>query len=264
MRRRKRKGADKKLLSHKKYVINGNLDFSVKKDLKDDLGYNNTTTYEKIITEKDKINNNLKYRFPIKSEKNNNIMRLRGHWKDYFKNSNPIHIEVGTGRGKFITTLAKMNPKINYIALETKEEVLLKAVEKCTDEKIDNIAFLWGNVENLDLYFDDSEISRIYINFCDPWPKKRNAKRRLTSSVFLGLYKNKLDKNGEIHFKTDNKNLFEFSLNEFCLSEWKLKNISLDLSNSQYEDNITTEYEEKFINLGLPIYRLEAKKLELI
>ena len=124
---------------------------------------------------------------------NDNIEDLKGKWNLKFKNDNPIYVEFGTGRGKFITTLAKQNPNINYIAMEIKEEVLLKAVEKADEAKLDNILFVWGNVNNILDYFDKGEISRVYVNFCDPWTKKRWAKRILTHTNFLNKYKEKLN-----------------------------------------------------------------------
>ena len=187
-----------------------------------------------------------------------NIESLKGNWSNLFKNNNPIHAEFGTGRGKFITTLAKQNPDINYIAFEIKEEVLLKAVEKAACDNLKNIAFAWADVSKILDYFNSKELSRVYINFCDPWPKKRWAKRRLTHTNFLNMYKKVLDSNGEIHFKTDNEGLFEFSLNEISANNWILKNISLNLTNSDFE-NITTEYEDKFISQGIKIFRCEAK-----
>ena len=182
MRRRRKKGSDKKLLSFTDYVI------------KDD------------------------------------IENLKGKWSSKFENNNPIHVEFGTGRGKFITTHAKNNLDINYIAMEIKEEVLLKAVEKAHEANLNNILFVWGNVNNILDYFEEKEISRVYVNFCDPWPKKRWAKRRLTHSSFLEKYDTILKDDGELHFKTDNRDLFEFSLNEIAASDWMLKNISLDLA----------------------------------
>lgn len=189
-----------------------------------------------------------------------NINELKGRWNEKFKNDNPIHVEFGTGRGKFITTLAKQNPNINYIAFEIKEEVLIKGVEKANEANLNNILFAWANVSSIDQYFDNGELSRIYINFCDPWPKKRWSKRRLTHSNFLNIYKELLNKDGELHFKTDNQDLFEFSLNEISANCWRLKNISLDLTKSEFK-NITTEYEDKFISYGMKIYRCEAKKI---
>ncbi|MEG0249725.1 MAG: tRNA (guanosine(46)-N7)-methyltransferase TrmB [Peptostreptococcus sp.] len=241
MRRRKIKGADEKLLSYKHYIVNGMIDQKLPEDESND----SKSLFDNRVAVENEIYNTL-------------IDNYRGNWNNIFKNNNPIHIEVGTGRGQFITTLAEQNPNINYIALEIKEEVLLRAVEKADDLKLSNIAFIWGNVEFFDLYFSDKELSRIYINFCDPWPKKRCAKRRLTYSSFLELYRKKLNDNGDINFKTDNKDLFEFSLNEISSNDWMLRNISLDLANSDFKENITTEYEDKFMNLGQAIYRLEA------
>lgn len=212
MRRRRKKGADEKLLSYTKYVLRDDID------------------------------------------------KLKGKWNLKFRNDNPIHVEFGTGKGKFITTLAKQNPDINYIAMELKEEVLLKAVEKADASNLNNILFLWGDVSNILDYFEAKELSRIYINFCDPLPKNRWSKRRLTHSGFLEMYNRVLEDDGEIHFKTDNEKLFEFSLNEIAANNWLLKNISLDLGNSEYENNVTTEYEDKFMSQGMRIFRCEAKK----
>ena len=187
-----------------------------------------------------------------------NIESLKGKWNQLFKNNNPIHAEFGTGRGKFLTTLAKQNPNINYIAFEIKEEVLLKAVEKADRDNLKNIVFAWADVSKALDYFDSNELSRVYINFCDPWPKKRWAKRRLTHTNFLNMYREILNPEGEIHFKTDNEGSFEFSLNEIASNNWILKNISLYLANSDFE-NVTTEYEDKFMSQGLKIFRCEAK-----
>lgn len=189
------------------------------------------------------------------------IEAMKGKWHDRFSNNNPIYAEFGTGRGKFITTLAKNNPDINYIAMELKEEVLLKAVEKATEANLTNILFIWGDVTKIEDYFEKEELSRIYINFCDPWPKKRWAKRRLTHTNYLNKYYELLTQDGEVHFKSDNEGLFEFTLNEFCKNPWRLKNISLDLSNNTEIDNVTTEYEDKFITQGLKIFRCEASKI---
>jgi len=188
-----------------------------------------------------------------------NIDELKGKWDKKFKNDNPIHVEFGTGRGKFITTLAKENPNVNYIAFEIKEEVIIKGVEKAVEAELDNILFAWADVSNILDYFEEGELSRIYVNFCDPWPKTRWAKRRLTHTNFLNMYKGLLNKDGELHFKTDNEKLFEFTLNEIASNHWMLKNISLDLAKSDFE-NVTTEYEDKFMSYGMRIFRCEAKK----
>ena len=190
-----------------------------------------------------------------------NIESLKGNWNQLFKNDNPIHAEFGTGRGKFLTTLAKQNPDINYIAFEIKEEVLLKAVEKADRDNLKNIVFAWADVSKALDYFDSNELSRVYINFCDPWPKKRWAKRRLTHTSFLNKYYNILNEKGEVHFKSDNEGLFEFTLNEICNNPWKLKNICLDLGNNEDVYNVTTEYEDKFMSQGMKIYRCEAQKV---
>lgn len=186
------------------------------------------------------------------------IEQLKGKWNLKFKNNNPIHVEFGTGRGKFITTLAKQNPNINYIAFEIKEEVLIKGVEKANEAELNNILFAWANVSNISDYFEENELSRVYVNFCDPWPKARWSKRRLTHTNFLNKYKLLLKDDGELHFKTDNEKLFEFSLNEIASNDWMLKNISLDLANNDFE-NVTTEYEDKFMSYGMKIFRCEAK-----
>ena len=272
MRRRRRKDADKKLLSYEDYIINGminqvfidntdseNVQFDINSNKKEALNKGNPTTYMTNTNKDNQYLNPFDNRVFIKDEVYYNIIdKYRGKWSSIFGNDNPIYVEVGTGRGQFITGLAKKNPNINYIALEIKEEVLIRAVEKADRLDLDNVLFLWGSVELLDLYFEDKELDRIYINFCDPWPKKRNSKRRLTSSLFIDLYEKKLNC-GQIHFKTDNKDLFEFSLNEFSDKDLKLSNISLDLVKSDFKDNVTTEYEDKFMRLGMPIYRLEAE-----
>ncbi|WP_227762673.1 tRNA (guanosine(46)-N7)-methyltransferase TrmB [Zhaonella formicivorans] len=184
-----------------------------------------------------------------------------GKWKEYWGNSNPIHVELGTGKGQFITTLARRCPNLNLIGVEKVEEVLLKAARKAKELQLPNLALLWVDVRELDKIFAPGEVDRLYINFCDPWPRRRHAKRRLTHTRFLQIYAKILKQDGEIHFKTDNEELFEFSLNEFSENGWKLKNICLDVAKRGPEDNITTEYEEKFQELGSPIYRCEAVKM---
>lgn len=185
--------------------------------------------------------------------------KTQGKWGDYFQNNNPIHIELGMGRGTFITTMAQKYPHNNYIGLELREEILLSGLGKAQGLDLTNMAFIWSDVKELPNYFLPGELSRIYINFCDPWPKARHAKRRLTHANFLGIYDKLLYGGGEVHFKTDNEELFEFSLNEFCSQGWRLKNISLDLYRNLPEHNVATEYEKKYVEKGLRIYRLEAK-----
>lgn len=183
----------------------------------------------------------------------------KGKWNNYFQNSNPIHIELGMGKGTFITTMAQKYPQYNFIGLELREEILLTGIRKAKGLNLPNLAFIWSNVMELADYFMTGELARIYINFCDPWPKARHAKRRLTHANFLKIYSEILMSGGEVHFKTDNEELFQFSLNEFCSQGWRLKNISLDLYRNLPENNVATEYERKFVEQGLKIYRLEGK-----
>lgn len=182
----------------------------------------------------------------------------KGKWAAYFSNDNPIYVEIGCGKGRFISQSAQQNPNINFIGLERQSTVVAIAARHVL-EKQPNLAFIRGEVERLHEYFAPGEMKRLYINFCDPWPKKRNYKRRLTYRGFLQKYKELFDNEGELFFKTDNRGLFEFSLNEFCAEQWNLSQISLDLHHSDFEGNIMTEYEEKFSSQGMPIYRLEAR-----
>lgn len=180
---------------------------------------------------------------------------LKDDWKDFFKNDNPIHIEIGMGKGQFLTTLAKTYNSINYIGVEKVEELVLKAVRVLEEEDLSNIALTHVNALNLDQVFSKGEIERIYLNFSDPWPKARHEKRRLTHSSFLNLYKKILSNKGEIHLKTDSLSLFEFSLKEFKDQNLYLEEIIYDLYNREHEEIAQTEYEEKFVAEGKPIYK---------
>ena len=185
----------------------------------------------------------------------------KGNWSSFFANpDNPLHLELGCGKGQFMSTLAKLNPDINYIAIEKFDSVLLRCLEKIINDDIPNLKIAVMDAAVLGTYFADDEVDRIYLNFSDPWPKSHHAKRRLTSPLFLDLYKHVLKDEGEIHFKTDNRGLFEYSLESFNNNGFKLSHISLDLhmDTEKYPDNITTEFEDKWSKLG-PIYRLEAK-----
>jgi len=174
------------------------------------------------------------------------------------REENELHIEIGCGKGRFINELAIRNPDINYVAFEKNLDVLVLAAEKAKNAGISNLKFIAGDVSVLANIDSKTKYSRIYINFCDPWRKTGHAKRRLTHSNFLNIYKRVLIDNGEIFFKTDNKQLFEFSLNSFSDFGLRLRNITLDLHNSSYEGNIMTEYEILFSEKGNPIYRCEA------
>ena len=182
----------------------------------------------------------------------------KGNWSKVFGNENKIHLEIGCGKGRFINETAKNNPEINFIAIEKNLDVALLAMEKAQKAGLSNIRFICDNADFLEEIIMPGECSRIYINFCDPWHKAKHAKRRLTHRRYIELYQSLLPPCGEIHFKTDNKNLFEFSLNEFCDMNIKLQNISLDLHAKPCEWNVMTEYEQQFSERGMPIYRLEA------
>ena len=180
--------------------------------------------------------------------------------KSLFNNDNPINIEIGMGKGKFIIEMAKLNPNINYIGIEKYSSVILQATKKLENEKLDNLRLLNADATNLLDLFDKKSIDLIYLNFSDPWPKKRQAKRRLTHENFLKIYDELLNENGEIHFKTDNRGLFEFSLESFNNYGYKLKRVNLDLHNSELDFiNVETEFEQKY-GINSPIYRLEAYK----
>lgn len=182
----------------------------------------------------------------------------KGNWKNV-ANNKKIHVELGTGRGQFINTLAEMHREIFFIGIEIKEEILLDAVKKSVDNGLDNIKYLWHDINNIDAIFDEDEVERIYINFCDPWPKKRHSKRRLTHREFLDKYRKILYNNGEIHFKTDGEELFEFSLNEMLYADYLVRDVALNLYREENINTVKTEYEEKFINQEKNIYRLVAK-----
>lgn len=184
--------------------------------------------------------------------------QYKGKWNEVFGNENPIHIEIGCGKGSFITGMAKMYPDINFIAIEKVEDVIVMAMEKTMEQGITNVLFMDLDAERIEDFFEKGEISRIYLNFSDPWKKNKQAKRRLTHKNFLDKYKNVLNNGDYIWFKTDNRKLFEFSLNSFAQENFKLSNITLDLHNSGFEGNVITEYEQRFLDLGQPIYRLEA------
>jgi len=176
----------------------------------------------------------------------------------WFEKVQTIHIEVGSGMGRFITEMAKAHPEINYIGIERDKNVMIRIVEKAIEQDIKNLRLLTIDAEKLTEIFNPGEIDRIYLNFSDPWPKTRHAKRRLTHANFLSVYKTILKDDGEIHFKTDNQGLFEFSIESMSQFGMKLKNINLNLHDNEPADNIKTEYEEKFSAKGFRINRLEA------
>lgn len=183
----------------------------------------------------------------------------KGRWNEAFDRNQPLHIEVGTGKGRFITEMAKANPEINYIGIELYKSVLVTALDRLIEAELPNVKLLNINAADLQKYFAKNDVSRVYLNFSDPWPKKRHEKRRLTYKDFLKLYERIMVDEGEIHFKTDNQGLFEYSLMSFSAYGLLLTYISLDLHNSDFTGNIMTEYEEKFSQQGNRIYRCEVK-----
>lgn len=181
----------------------------------------------------------------------------KGKWHEFFGNENPIHIEVGMGKGKFIMELAKQNPDINYIGIEKYSSVLVRALEKRPELETDNLVFIRMDAENIVDVFEKDEVAQIYLNFSDPWPKDRHAKRRLTSVQFLARYDQFLVPDGRVIFKTDNRPLFDFSLEQVEEAGWILENHTFDLHHSEYvEGNVMTEYESKFVAEGKPINRM--------
>ncbi|MCC2820823.1 tRNA (guanosine(46)-N7)-methyltransferase TrmB [Enterocloster sp. OA13] len=185
----------------------------------------------------------------------------RGNWNQVFCNSNPIEIEVGMGKGRFIMELAQTHPDINYIGIERYSSVLLRGLEKRSQLELDNIYFMCIDAKTLPDIFAPGEVSRIYLNFSDPWPKDRHAKRRLTSPAFMGVYGRILAPGGTVEFKTDNRELFEYSLESIPASGWNILAHTFDLHGSPMaEGNVMTEYEMKFAGEGKPICKLIASK----
>lgn len=186
------------------------------------------------------------------------LIDLKGKWQSAFKNKGPLHVEVGSGKGQFIVGMAKQNPDINYIGIELQTSVAVMALDKIIEAELPNVKLLNTDGGLLSDYFEDGEVDRIYLNFSDPWPKNRHAKRRLTHENFLDTYRKILIPKGSVHFKTDNQGLFEYSLASFSQFGMVIDQVWLNLHDSDFEGNIQTEYEEKFSSKGQPIYRVEA------
>lgn len=185
----------------------------------------------------------------------------KGHWRDVFGNDHPIEIEVGMGKGKFIMDLAAAHPDVNYLGIERYSSVLLRALQKRAERDLSNIFFLCIDAKEMTDYFAPGEVSRIYLNFSDPWPKDRHAKRRLTSPVFMEVYDSILKPDGVIEFKTDNRGLFEYSLESIPAAGWDILAHTFDLHRSDMaEGNVMTEYETKFASEGKPICKLVASR----
>lgn len=197
----------------------------------------------------------------VKQEK-----QYKGAWKDLFGNNNPIHIEIGMGKGQFLLALAKQNPETNYVGIERYSSVLLRALEKFDTEEyagLANIRFICMNAMELPEVFAQGEVEKIYLNFSDPWPKARHARRRLTSTQFLEQYDKVLTGEGVVEFKTDNRPLFEFSMEQVEEGGWKLLCYTFDLHHDDVMNrgNVMTEYEEKFSAMGNPIHKLIATRM---
>ena len=180
------------------------------------------------------------------------------HWNEIFGNDHPIRIEIGMGKGRFIMDLAARNPDINYLGMERYESVLYRGLQKLEENPLPNLRLLCEDAALLPDFFEKGELDRIYLNFSDPWPKDRHAKRRLTSRQFLECYDKVLKGDGQIEFKTDNVGLFDFSLEEIDAAGWNLDAFTRDLHHdtAMNEGNIMTEYEEKFSSRGNPICKL--------
>jgi len=187
----------------------------------------------------------------------------KGQWKEVFGNNHDIYIEIGMGKGQFILENAIKNKEINYIGIEKYSSVLLRAIQKLEIFKLLNIKYIRMDAEMIEQVFEKNEVSRIYLNFSDPWPKDKHARRRLPSKEFLERYDNILKPDGILEFKTDNRDLFDFAVSELELTNWKLLKITYDLHHDKEMmlENVMTEYEEKFSSKGNPIYKyIIAKK----
>ncbi len=191
----------------------------------------------------------------------------RGHWRAACKMPAvaPLYLELGCGKGAFAIGMAQRHPDVCYIALEKDESVILAAIEKAAEAGVTNLFFIWTDVILLKNYFEEGEVDRIHINFCDPWSRKDKPKRRLTYRDYLAVYRNLLTHDGEIHFKTDDRKLFDFSLGEFEYSSFVLHNQTSDLHGSEWDSsNIRTEFEQKFAGQGISICRVEAHKTGML
>ena len=187
------------------------------------------------------------------------VKEQKGHWTEVFENDQPLYIEIGMGKGQFIIEMARRNPDKNFIGIEKYSSVLVRALEKCEEDAPANLRFIRMDAEEILDVFAVDEVSGIYLNFSDPWPKDRHAKRRLTYRDFWARYKEILKPEGQVIFKTDNRPLFDFSLEEVEIAGWTLENVTFDLHHSEYmEGNVMTEYEAKFSAKGNPIHRLVA------
>lgn len=188
-----------------------------------------------------------------------NPINYKGDYQKIFENNNPIHIEIGMGKGDFIIENAKKYPNINFIGIEKFDSVIVRAVQKLENEEIPNLKLIKIDANEIDDVFD-KEISVIYLNFSDPWPKARHAKRRLSSEIFLNKYDSVFIDKKRIIMKTDNRKLFEYSIKSFTDYGYKIEDISLNLYEDDIKNNIPTEYETRFHNRGCLIYKVDVSK----
>ncbi len=192
-----------------------------------------------------------------------NPQEMKGHWQDIFPDNAPLHIEIGMGKGRFIMDMAEAHPDINYIGIEMYSSVLLRATQKMEERELSNLRFILIDATYIEDVFAEGEVDQIYLNFSDPWPKDRHAKRRLPSRQFLNRFKGVLADNGHIEFKTDNRDLFDFAMEEIEEGGFRLIQHTYDLhaNEEMMVGNIMTEYEEKFSSIGNPIckYIIEKK-----
>lgn len=181
----------------------------------------------------------------------------QGRWREIFGSDRPIHIEIGMGKGRFIHTMARLHPEIHYIGIEKYSSVLLRAIQKMEEDELPNLRFIRMDAEEITQVFAPGEVDRIYLNFSDPWPKDRHAGRRLPSRQFLARYDVILKAEGQLEFKTDNRELFDFALEELAAAGWQAEMVTYDLHSDPAltEGNVMTEYEEKFSAMGNPIYK---------
>lgn len=188
--------------------------------------------------------------------------KVKGSWNQIFNNNHPLQIEIGMGKGKFLHEMAEKNPDINYVGIEKYSSVLLRALQKMEEAPLPNLMFIRMEAENVDQVFNREEVDRIYLNFSDPWPKDRHAKRRLTSREFLKRYDRFLKKDGVVEFKTDNRDLFDFALEELSFAGFEVLQVTYDLhhDSEMVEGNIMTEYEERFSSMGNPICKYIVKR----
>ena len=182
----------------------------------------------------------------------------QGRWSEVFGREAPLYVELGTGRGDFISQMAEREPGVNFIGIEAQQDVLYAAAKKVAAMELKNVRLLVFDIHEIERIFAPGEVDRFFLNFCDPWPKKRHYKRRLTYRGFLEKYRHLLKKGGELHFKTDNRPLFDFSLKEFEAAELAVRDVSYDLHAEGRPDNIMTEYERKFSGYGEKINRCEV------